>query len=130
MNKPEHALIVLQCVLICLNKAEYAWICLYIPEYSSEDVRILNVPGAVHSIRSLYKSLSSYHKTYSEHCVTFKMEHFAKRIMPECQYATRIFQHSGCFIELGHFDKHFVKNTRKKRPHTGKHFGVFSPRYS
>ena len=27
---------------------------------------------------------------------------------------------------LGHFNKHFVKNTRKKDP-TGKHLGVFSP---
>ena len=33
------------------------------------------------------------------------------------------------FVELGHFDKDFVKNTRK-RGLTGKHFGVFSPRYS
>ena len=33
------------------------------------------------------------------------------------------------FVELGHFDKHFVKNTRKRGP-SGKHFGVFSPRSS
>ena len=32
------------------------------------------------------------------------------------------------FEELGHFNKHFVKNTRKRGP-AGKHFGVFSPRY-
>ena len=32
-------------------------------------------------------------------------------------------------MELGHFDTHFVKNTRKGGP-TGKNFGVFSPRYS
>ena len=35
----------------------------------------------------------------------------------------------GRFVELGHFDKGFVKNTRKRGP-TGKHFAVFSPRYS
>ena len=28
--------------------------------------------------------------------------------------ATRIFQVRGSFVELGHFDKFFVKNTRKK----------------
>ena len=33
------------------------------------------------------------------------------------------------FVELGSFDKDFVKNTRKRAP-TGKYFGVFSPRYS
>ena len=32
-------------------------------------------------------------------------------------------------VELVHFDKHFVKNTRKRGP-AGKHFGVFYPRYS
>ena len=36
------------------------------------------------------------------------------------------FQGKGGFMGLGHFNKHFVKNTRKKDP-TGKHFGVFSP---
>ena len=29
-------------------------------------------------------------------------------------------------VKLGHFDKHFVKNTRDP----AKHFGVFSPRHS
>ena len=33
------------------------------------------------------------------------------------------------FVELGHFNKDFVKNTRKKGS-VGKHFRVFSPRYS
>ena len=31
------------------------------------------------------------------------------------------------FVELGHSDKHFIKNTTKSGP-AGKHFGVFSPR--
>ena len=39
-----------------------------------------------------------------------------------------IFQDSGGFIKLGHFDKYFVKNTQKKGP-AGKNFGVFSLRY-
>ena len=52
--------------------------------------------------------------TYSKHCQTFKMEHFAKIIMPECWYATRNFsgQEEGP-VELGHFDKCFVKNTMR-----------------
>ena len=33
------------------------------------------------------------------------------------------------FVQLGHFDKHFVKNTRIKSSR-GKHFGIFSPKYS
>ena len=33
------------------------------------------------------------------------------------------------FVELGHFDKHFIKNTKKEHP-AGKYFGLFCPRYS
>ena len=65
-------------------------------------------------------------EVYSEHFKTHKMDSFAKRIMPECRHTTR--KGRGGFMELGHFSKHFVKNTRKKDP-TGKNFGVFSPRY-
>ena len=39
------------------------------------------------------------------------------------------FQGRGGFVGLGHFYKHFVKNTRKKGP-AGKNLGAFSPRYS
>ena len=68
---------------------------------------------------------------YSEHCQTFKRQPFVKRIMNECRCAARYFsgQGEGGFAELGDFNKHFVKNTRKKGP-AGKRFGVFSPRYS
>ena len=33
------------------------------------------------------------------------------------------------FVELGHFNKHFVNNARKEE-HVWKKFGNFSPRYS
>ena len=39
------------------------------------------------------------------------------------------FQGRGGFVELGHFDKLFVKNTRKKGP-AGKNVGAFPPTYS
>ena len=39
-----------------------------------------------------------------------------------------IFQGREGFVELEHFDKHFVKS--KKKETAGKTFGVFSPRYS
>ena len=76
-----------------LNVIEHAGIYLKKKTQSAEYARILNVPIAVHSIVSLYKLLSSYRdrETYSEHCQTFKMERFAKRIMPECRCATRLF---------------------------------------
>ena len=35
----------------------------------------------------------------------------------------------GRFLELGHYDKDFVKKSRKEGP-AGKNFSVFSPRYS
>ena len=36
-----------------------------------------------------------------------------------------MFQSRGVFVKPGHFDKHFVKNSRKKSP-TGKNFEVSS----
>ena len=57
------------------------------------------------------------------------MDRFEKQEMPECKCATRILQDREGFVELGHFDKHFVKNSRNKCL-AGKHFGALSPRYS
>ena len=94
--------------LIMLNMFEYA--CIY---ESSNNVRILNVSDVVLSIRSMYKLHS-----YRERNVNQK---------PGAQ--PKMFQGRGGFVELRHFDKHFVKNTRKKGP-AGEHFEVFSPRYS
>ena len=42
-----------------------------------------------------------------------EMEHFAKRIVPECRRATRRFQGMEGFVELRHFHKHFFKNISK-----------------
>ena len=66
----------------------------------------------------------------SEHCQIFKVDHFAKRIILEYSAGTQpeIFQGRRGFVELGHPDKHFIKNTGKEGP-SGKHFGVFPPRY-
>ena len=51
-------------------------------------------------------------ETYSEHCQTFKMEHFAKRMSA----GARNFLRAGRFVKLGHFDKHFAKKWKKKGP--------------
>ena len=48
-------------------------------------------------------------------------------LFPHAGAQLEIFQGRGGFVELWHFDKHFVKNTQKKDP-AGKNFGVFSPR--
>ena len=47
---------------VTLNMIEHAWI--YLKKQSAEYAAILNVSNAVHSIRSLYKSLSSYPDRY------------------------------------------------------------------
>ena len=52
----------------------------------------------------------------------FVILHIAPGAQPE------IFQGRGGLVRLGHFYKHFIKNTRKKGP-AGKSLGVFSPRY-
>ena len=49
------------------------------------------------------------------------MERFAKK--KKCLSSDRAGE---WFVELGHFDKDFVKNTTKRDP-TGKQFGNFSP---
>ena len=49
-------------------------------------------------------------------------------LFPHAGVQPEISQGRGGFVELGHFDKHFVKNARKKGP-AGKSFGVFFPRY-
>ena len=69
-------------------------------------------------LRQIFRTLSHYQ--------TFKMEHFAKRMMSECRYATRNFLGQGGegVVELGHSDKYFIKNTRKRGP-AEKHFGFF-----
>ena len=71
MDKPEHP-------LITLNINEYANI--YLKKQRAEYARIiLNVPDAVHEVMN-----NLLRQTYLEHCQTFRMEHFAKRIMPDC----------------------------------------------
>ena len=42
------------------------------------------------------------------------MERFTKALVPEWRRATISFQGRGNLVELGHFDKNFVKNTSKK----------------
>ena len=65
-------------------------------------------------------------QTYSEHCQTFKMEYFAKRIMPECRCTTRNVSEQGRgYGTSGHFNEDFVKNTRK-RGQQGKILEFFS----
>ena len=97
----------------------------------AECARILIVSDAVLNTKSLYKLLRRLllRYSYSEHCQTFKMECFTKRRMPECRCVIRNFPGLGeaGFVELGLFDKYFVKNARARGPARKR---VFSPRYS
>ena len=82
LNMPQNALIVAQYVWLCLNNAEYHWICRHIPEKIEN--WICQNSDAVQSIRSLYQLQSRaviMTKTYLEHCqTTFKMDRFTKKI--------------------------------------------------
>ena len=69
---------------------------------------------ALHSIRLVYKLLNSYHDRSIQNTV----KHLRRRVFQKIMEPG-----------TGHFDKRFVKNTRK-RGRAGKHFGVFSLRYS
>ena len=57
------------------------------------------------------------------------MEHFAKIIMPEFRHGTRKFLVQGKFCGTMSLWLTFHKKNKKKKDPTGKHFGVFSPRY-
>ena len=117
---------------ICLNNAEYDWICRHIPEkkQNAEHARTMNVSDAVAQDHYTNYWAVTETETRSEHSQTFKMECFAKGKMPECRCKTKNFPGQGRsgFVELGHFDKHFV-NRKSKRDPAGKHFGSFSPKY-
>ena len=108
---------------MCLHNTEYDWICRHILEKKN---RVPNMPEFWMSLMQyiVYGHCTNYWavietETYSEHCQTFKTERSAKIIIPECTCATRNFSGQwkrGALVELGHFDKHFVKN-KKKKPH-------------
>ena len=84
---------------------------------------ILNMSDTVHSIQYIEVTVQFVEQlprqTYLEHCKTFEMKRFAKRITCNQKYFR-----AGGIVELGHFDKHFVKNTRKRGP-VRKDFVVF-----
>ena len=116
LNKPEYAFKIPQYAWLCLNNAEYAWI--YLNKYNFEYARILNVSDAVHSLRSLYKSLSNYRdRGVFRRCQTFKMECPAKRIMPEPRHAIRNFSEKGSSRRTRALQQAFrQKHKTKKAP--------------
>ena len=82
---------------------KYASICLNVPQYAWTWLNIVECPWIGQKMPE---------------------ELFWPKAQPES------FQPRGGFVELGHFDKLFVKKKKKKRGHAGKNFGTFSPRYS
>ena len=90
----------------------------------------------------LNKDTNDEHAEYHDIFIPFKDKIFSKQgghisllfgtwtlvLFSHAGAQPEIFQGRGGFLGLAHFDKHFVKNTRKKGP-AGKNFGVVSPRY-
>ena len=104
--------------LITLNMIEYTDV--YLKKQSVEYARIiLKVSDAGHFI--IYWAVTEA-ETYSEHCQTFKMEHFAKRMF-ECRCATINFSgHIEWVMELGTSINASSKTQEKEAPQ--------APRYS
>ena len=95
---------------ICLDIAEHDWIRWHIPEQSAEYARIINVSDAVNSLRSPYKLRSSYQDTRIQNIV----KHLRWTVNAGAGAQKKFFravEEGG--MKLGHFNKHFVKNTRK-----------------
>ena len=128
LSVPKECATMHEYALIMLNMLEPA--CIYLNKQKSEHTRILNASDVVHSLRSLYKLLSSYRDKAPylvfRNCQTFKMESFVKRNdVRKCKSGSvqpEMFQGRRVFAELGHFDKDFVNNTRQK----GKPIWAFS----
>ena len=95
---------------------------MYLKKQSAEYIRVLNMSVTEQLSRQRPIQNTVKHLRWS---VLQKEQCLSAGAQPE------IFQDSGVgvFEELGHFNKHFIKNTRKRGP-VGKHFGDFSPRYS
>ena len=96
--------------------------CVYVNKQSSKYARILNVSDAVHTTRSqITEQLQKQRRTHNT------VKHFRRSVWQkkQCQSAgaqPESFQGMEGFVELGHFDKHFIKNARKKKT-----FCSFSP---
>ena len=121
-----NALIMLYFAWMCLNNVEYA--CMYLHKQSSEYAVILNVSDKVHKVtvhiteqlsRQWHIQNTVKHLTWR---VLLKEYCLCAGVQPE------MFLARGGFVELGHFDKHFLKNASQR--HCVENFGVFSPRYS
>ena len=104
---------------IALNMTEYAGI--YLKNQHREYARILNVSDSVHSIRSLYKLLSSYRDTDVFRTLSNIWDGaFCKKNIAWAQVHNQKFfraRRRGEAVKLVHLDKYFVKNARKKKPH-------------
>ena len=113
----EYTWISLKNASLCMNMLEYASIYLNKQFWIFQ---ILNVSDIVHSIRSLYKLLRSHQDRHdSEHCQTIKMDHFAKRIMPECSCATRKFSGQGKFCGTRTLQYIFCSKCKKTKAPQG-----------
>ena len=82
------------------------------------------MPGLVWICLVLYIEL--------DHCAIYwavtETDIFRPILNKQDGYNMKFFRVGGVGVKLGHSDKHFAKKTN--RGHAGKHFGVFSPRYS
>ena len=81
LNKPKYVLIMFQYAWICLNNVEHDWICRHVTE-KTECWISLSVWCSTYYEVTVQITEPLSRQAYSEHCQTFKMEPFAKRIMP------------------------------------------------
>ena len=92
----------LEYALIMLNMLEY--LCIYLKKQSSECVRILNVSSAIHSMRSMFKLLSSNWDRHIQYTVKYLRWNVLQK--EQCLSAGA----------LGHLEKISSKTQEKKVP--------------
>ena len=103
---------------ICLNNAECDWICQHIPGKCWICWTVLNMPEFW---TNYWAVIETYIQNTDKHLRWSVLQYRC----PTSNFQVR----EGRFVELGCFDKDFVKNTGKRDPAV-KYFEVFFSRYS
>ena len=139
MNMPKLSLIMSQYAWICVNNAEYDWICHHIPEKPERWIcrnfdcvwcsQIYRCSRNVseHKVTVQITEQLSRQRRIQNNVKDLRWIVLQKKKIPECRCATRNFTGQGWgggLLEL-HFEKKFAKNTRKKGP-AGKNLDFFS----
>ena len=121
LNKPGYSLIMPQYVWACINNAEYASIYLNKESFNMPEL-LMCLMQCMHKV--IVQNTEQLLRQRS--IQKFKMECFAKRIMPECRRATRDFPGQGRFRGTKALWQTFRQKHMKRTPPRETFWSFFS----